>query len=286
LSKQQNKVYMSYRVPTPNTNFDLETTGTNVLTDRIVQIALVYTNSIGMRDTRNILINPGIPIPVDATDVHGITDEMVKDASTFPEIANDIFQYMVDVTLIGFNIKNFDIPLLKEEFKRCGIDWDVPKDIIDVFQMDKALYRRTLNNVYKQHTGLDIDGAHDALNDVYAVDVILQSMVKYNNTEVQNFLTTSKDQVDIAGKFLLDEVGNIVFGFGKFQGNQVSKHIQYVQWMNQQEFFTADTKDFCKKILAGAFRVEQLTNKPAEVVDEAKEKILRDLENAEVDPFA
>ena len=277
---------MSYRVPTPNTNFDLETTGTNVLTDRIVQIALVYTNSIGMRDTRNILINPGIPIPVDATDVHGITDEMVKDASTFPEIANDIFQYMVDVTLIGFNIKNFDIPLLKEEFKRCGIDWDVPKDIIDVFQMDKALYRRTLNNVYKQHTGLDIDGAHDALNDVYAVDVILQSILKNKNTEVEHFINAEKNVVDLAGKFLLDEVGNIVFAFGKFQGNHVKNHTQYVQWMMQQEFFNADTKDFCKKILAGAFRVEQLAGKPAEEEDGSKAKLLKDLENAEVDPFA
>ena len=145
--------------------FDLETTGLDVSKERIVQIAVVKINIDGSKEEKNVIVNPTIPIPKEASDVHGITDEMVKDAPEFKQVAKSFYEYIEGCDLFGYNITGFDIPLLVEELIRAGIDYNFDNiKIVDVMSIYKKLHPRTLSACYNYYTGNILEGSHDALN--------------------------------------------------------------------------------------------------------------------------
>ena len=135
--------------------FDTETTGVDAFNDRIVEIAIVKTDDdLNVIDEFYSLINPTIPIPLEATEVHNISDEDVKTAPTFEEIANEIYEFIKDCDVAGYNSNRFDIPLLSSEFNRVGIEWDLTdRNIIDVYRIETKFHTNKLSDVYKRYTG-------------------------------------------------------------------------------------------------------------------------------------
>ncbi len=129
---------------------DLETTGINISTDKIVEIAIVKISTDGSQQIKRKLINPQMPIPVGASDIHGITDEMVKDAPTFKQAANEIKQFIDNCDLGGYNSNRFDIPLLIEEFLRAGLEFSIEGNkFVDVQKVFHFMEQRTLSAAYK-----------------------------------------------------------------------------------------------------------------------------------------
>ena len=153
---------------------DLETTGTNLATDRIVEIAIVKVGTDGICQSKRKLINPQMPIPKGSTDIHGITDEMVKDAPTFKQVANEIKQFIEHCDIGGYNSNRFDIPLLVEEFLRAGMEFSVDgRKLIDVQRVFHMMEQRTLSAAYKFYCQKTLEGAHGAEADATATWEIL-----------------------------------------------------------------------------------------------------------------
>lgn len=229
--------------------FDLETTGTDTQKDRIVQICVKDGDKITTR-----LINPEIPIPKESSDIHGITDEMVKDAPTFSKIAKSLYELLKGKDLVTFNGNHFDIPLLINEFARCGIDFDVSGvKLIDVSNIYRRLNPRDLNSAYKQYTGLEIDGAHNAENDVLATEVLLRVMKERHADELPEDLDLysnyDKKRLDLKGFFLYNSDENIIFANGKHEGELASSQPSYLRWMIEKGDFEKCTINIAKQIL-------------------------------------
>lgn len=160
---------MKLQLKRPIAFIDLETTGTNLATDRIVEIAIVKVNTDGSRLTKRRLINPQMPIPKGSSDVHGITDDMVKDAPSFRQVANEIKQFIEHCDIGGYNSNRFDIPLLVEEFLRTGLEFSVDgRKLIDVQRVFHLMEQRTLSAAYKFYCQKVLDGAHGAEVDASA----------------------------------------------------------------------------------------------------------------------
>jgi DNA polymerase-3 subunit epsilon len=238
--------------------FDLETTGLDIPNDRIVQIAIVKLKSNGEREEKNVLINPTIPIPKEASDVHGITDEMVKNKPTFKQVARSFSEYIKGCDLLGYNIVSFDLPLLVEEMLRADVDFSIEGVyVVDVMSIYKKLQPRDLSSCYKYYTGKVLEGSHDALNDTRAtVDAfigMLNSEDELNGKDIdalQEFSGYNTNRVDFAGKFVRNEEGVICFSFGKSKGLPVTKDLGFVDWMLSKDF-SQDTKNWCMKIKNG-----------------------------------
>lgn len=232
--------------------FDLETTGTDASKDRIVSIAYILEVSGGSTSEGHFLINPGIPIPEEASAVHGITDEMVKDAPKFCDIAQELFQKIFkDVTVIGYNSTRFDIPLLVNEFERCGIEWK-PKDFLDVLSIERNIMPMDLSSVYLRRTGEELLGAHDALEDVIATKRIYSMQEQeLDSLELRQYSGVDSI-VDWAGKFKKNDKGEIEFTFGKYAKQVVGSnpdHRGFLQWMLSKDF-SKDTLEVCKELLS------------------------------------
>lgn len=236
--------------------FDLETTGVNVSSDRIVQIsAIKIINEI--EDSRiDMLLNPKIPIPIEATAVHGITDEMVKEKPTFEEVSQELFEFFNGCDLAGFNHINFDTPLLAEEFGRCKFTF--PGN--DIFFIDaKTIFhkkeQRTLSAALKFYCNEDHTDAHSAISDVLATIKIFNAMkLKYEDLpadrkELNDFCFDGKKMVDFAGKLTYNENGEIVFNFGKNKGLRVIDDVEYARWMWRNDF-PSNTKKELEKIFS------------------------------------
>ena len=158
---------------------DLETTGVNLGTDRIIEIAIVKVLADGTRTTKRKLINPGMPIPKASSDVHGITDEMVKDAPSFSQVAQELKQMLDGCDLGGYNSNRFDIPLLVEEFLRAQVEFDMKgRRLIDVQQIFYKMEPRTLSAAYQFYCQKSLENAHSAEADVVATVEILEAQVK------------------------------------------------------------------------------------------------------------
>lgn len=167
---------MKLSLSRPLAFLDLETTGINISTDRIVEIAIVKIGVDGTKQVKRKLINPQMPIPAGATEVHGITDDMVKDAPTFKQVANEIKQFIEGCDLGGYNSNRFDIPMLIEEFLRAGIDFSVDgKKFVDVQKVFHLMEQRTLSAAYKFYCNKSLDGAHSAEIDATATWEVLSS---------------------------------------------------------------------------------------------------------------
>lgn len=224
---------------------DLETTGINLGTDRIVEIAIVKILPDGTRSVKRKLVNPEIPIPTGASDVHGITDEMVKDAPNFKQLAQELKQMLDGCDFAGYNSNRFDIPLLMEEFLRAQVDFDMKnRKLLDVQNIFHKMEPRTLSAAYKFYCNKSLDGAHSAEVDATATFEILEAQLgKYpelGNTVDSVLKLIGEDQiVDFARRFVFEN-GVEVFNFGKYKGRPVSDVLrsepQYYDWMMKGDF--------------------------------------------------
>jgi len=225
---------------------DLETTGVNLANDRIVEIAIVKMMPDGSRQTKRKLLNPGMPIPQESIDIHGITNEMVKDAPSFKSVANELKQYIDNCDLGGYNSNRFDIPLLMEEFLRAGIDVDLSKRrMIDVQHIFYQMEPRTLTAAVRFYCNKELEGAHGAEADINAtIDVLLAQLDRYQKlgNTVDSILGTIGEEkiVDYARRLAFDDKGVEVFNFGKYKGRSVADVLksepQYYDWMMKGDF--------------------------------------------------
>lgn len=223
--------------------FDLETTGTDPIQDRIVQVSMIRYDQLGIIDVINELVNPGIPIPPAATQVHGITDEAVANAQPFVKIADKIVRFLSGCDVAGYNIVFFDLPLLTEELGRCNIDFDLSQvNIIDVFLLYKKLRPRTLEAAYRDYVGGSFDNAHDASADTAATLAVLQGMMDKEKSfpgdaeSLMRFVIDKEAMVDLSGKFIWNEQGEMLFNFGPQKGSYVIDNPGMLRWMIGKNF--------------------------------------------------
>ncbi len=225
---------------------DLETTGVSLSSDRIVEIAVVKVLPDGSRQVKRKLLNPQMPIPKASSDIHGITDEMVKDAPTFKQAANEIKMFIENCDLGGYNSNRFDIPILMEEFLRAGMDVDLStRRMIDVQHIFYTMEPRTLTAAYKFFCEKELVDAHSAQADVEAtIEVLMAQLKRYGNlgNSVDSILgVIGEDKiVDYARRFGFDDKGNEIFNFGKHKGRTVVDVLkaepQYYDWMMRGDF--------------------------------------------------
>ena len=224
---------------------DLETTGVNLGTDRILEIAIVKILTDGTRSVKRKLINPGIPIPKASSDIHGITDEMVKDAPLFKQVAQELKQMLDGCDFAGYNSNRFDIPLLMEEFLRAQVDFDMKnRKLLDVQNIFHKMEPRTLGAAYRFYCNKTLEGAHSAEVDATATYEILEAQIeKYpdlGNTVDAILKVIGEDQVvDFARRFVMEN-GVEVFNFGKYKGRPVADVLksepQDYDWMMKGDF--------------------------------------------------
>ena len=232
--------------------FDLETTGTNVTHDRIVEFSYIKVTPDGKEEKKTRRLNPGIKIPAEATAIHHITDDDVKDCPTFKMVAKDLIRIFEGCDIAGFNSNKFDVPMLMEEFLRCGLKFDVSnRRFIDVQTIFHKMEQRTLVAAYKFYCGKDLEGAHSALADTQATyEVLMGQLDRYpqlqNDMDYLAEFSTQNRNVDLAGRIIKNEQGDPVFHFGKYKGQRVKDVLQsdpgYYAWMLQGDF-PQNTKD-------------------------------------------
>jgi DNA polymerase-3 subunit epsilon len=224
---------------------DLETTGVNLGSDRIVEIAIVRIQPDGTKQIKRKLLNPEIPISAVSRDLHGISNEMVKDAPTFKQVANEIKQFLDNCDLAGYNSNRFDIPLLAEEFLRVGLEFDFNnRRLVDVQKIFHMMEQRTLSAAYKFYCNKNLEGAHGAEVDAVATWEILQAQIeKYPQlgSSVETIITCIGDDciVDFARRMIMEN-GVEIFNFGKHKGRAVVDVLraepQYYDWMMKGDF--------------------------------------------------
>jgi DNA polymerase III subunit epsilon len=224
---------------------DLETTGTNLGTDRIIEIAIVKILPDGTRSIKRKILNPEMPIPKNTSDIHGFTDEMVKDAPTFRQVAQELKQMLDGCDIAGYNSNRFDIPMLVEEFLRVGVDFDMKgRKMVDVQHIFHKMEQRTLSAAYKFYCNKCLEGAHAAEVDATATyEILIAQLEKYpdlGNTIDSIFKVIGEEiVVDFARRFVMDN-GVEVFNFGKFKGKPVADVLksepQYYDWMMKGDF--------------------------------------------------
>lgn len=228
--------------------FDLETTGVDTKKDRIVEIC-VHKKVKGVTETFHTLINPEMEIPVGASDVHGITNEMVKDSPTFKDVSKKVFEMMDGCDIVGYNSDRFDIPLIMNEFKRCGITLNVDDVcLIDVYKIEAKNVSNKLGDAYFRHIGKVLEGAHSAKDDTLATVEILNSQIKKfdlpsNFEELESYILDGQPRLDMEGKLKYID-GEICWTFGKNFNKPVSSDLSYLKW-----FMTNDIADDLRSIL-------------------------------------
>jgi DNA polymerase-3 subunit epsilon len=224
---------------------DLETTGINLGSDRIIEIAIVKIMSDGKKIVKRKLLNPEMPIPAASTAVHGISDEMVKEAPTFKQVANELKQFIENCDLAGYNSNRFDIPMLAEEFIRIGMEFDSKgRKLVDVQRIFHLMEQRTLSAAYKFYCNKNLEGAHGAEADATATWEVLEAQVlKYPQlgSNVDSILKCIGEEqvVDFARRFIMEN-GVEIFNFGKHKGRPVADVLksepQYYDWMMKGDF--------------------------------------------------
>jgi DNA polymerase-3 subunit epsilon len=237
------------KIERPIIVFDLETTSVDTETARIVQIAAIKINHDGSTEEKNLLINPTIPIPLETSEIHGITDEMVKNAPTFKQVAQSMKNWFKGCDVAGFNSDSYDIPVISAEMERCGItflDWEF--NLVDVMKMYRHFYPNKLTDIYKRFTGKELEDAHDALGDVKATMVVMKHILENHfdsiptPEEVDVLLQGEKFRVDIGGKMYKDAEGVVRWNFSKNVGQPVLADPGFYNWFLKQSF-PKDSKD-------------------------------------------
>jgi len=260
---------MKLNLTKPLAVFDLETTGTNVGTDRIVEISIIKIHPDGREETLTRRVNPGIPIPPEVTAIHGISDDDVKDEPTFAMLAPLLNQFLANCDLGGYNSNKFDIPLLVEEFLRAEVDFDIKgRRFVDVQNIFHKMEPRTLKAAYKFYCNKEIVNAHSAEADTRATyEVLLSQIQRYQGAEyadkdgkistpVTNDIKALHEfsfqnrNADLVGHIIFNDKNQEVFNFGKYKGRPVAEIFSiepsYYDWMMK-----ADFPLYTKKIITG-----------------------------------
>ncbi len=256
---------MELNLTRPICFFDLETTGTNVAKDRIVEISVLKVFPDGRKTTKTWLVNPEIPIPAEVVAIHGISDEKVANEPTFKMISAEIYQMIRDSDLGGYNLDRFDIPLLAEEMLRAGVDFDMKNKVsVDVQTIFHKMEKRTLEAAYKFYCDKELQSAHSAEADTKATyEVLLSQIDRYpeleNNVKRLAEFSNRKNSLDFAGFIGKDEAGNPIFTFGKHNGKKVEEILEsepgYFGWI-----MNADFPLYTKKVLT-QIKLSRLNNK-------------------------
>ena len=248
---------MKLNLKNPIVFFDLETTGVNITSDRIVEISYLKVFPNGNEVSRTMRINPEMHIPEQASEVHGIYDDDVKDCPTFKQVAKDVAHDFEGADIAGFNSNRFDVPLLAEEFLRAGVDLDMTRrKFIDVQVIFHKMEQRTLSAAVKFYCGKELEGAHSADADTRATYEVLQAQLdRYD--ELQNDIAWLSEfsshtrNVDFAGRIVYDDKGVEVFNFGKYKGIPVVEVLRrdpsYYSWIMQGDF-SLNTKQVLTRI--------------------------------------
>jgi DNA polymerase-3 subunit epsilon len=236
---------MPLQLARPIVFIDLETTGVNIALDRIIEIAIIKILPDKTKQVKHKLVNPQMPIPEASSAVHGITDDEVKDAPTFKEVANELKQFIDNADLSGYNSNRFDIPLLMEEFLRAGIIFEMTnRRMLDVQTIFHMMEKRTLAAAYKFYCEKELTDAHSAEADALATWEILEAqLTRYEHlgTTLDTVLkfTGEEKYVDFARRFVMDKDVE-VFNFGKHKGRCVAEVLkaepQYYDWMMKGDF--------------------------------------------------
>lgn len=248
---------MHLNLKKPLAFFDLETTGTNITSDRIVEIGIVIMQIDGSKTEYQYLINPTIPIPIEVSLIHGIYDKDVQNQPTFADYANELFELLNPCDLGGFNSNRFDVPLLVEEFLRVGKNFSIDnRNLIDVRNIFVMMERRDLSSAYKFYCNNDLENAHSAVADVKATQEVFEAQVaKYDEipadiNEINNNFRNDLDQIDTANR-LTKIKGQPAFNFGKYKGHLVKDVLQkdpgYYNWILNSDF-ALHTKQKLKEI--------------------------------------
>jgi DNA polymerase-3 subunit epsilon len=239
--------------------FDLETTGIKVATDRIVEISLIKIHPSGKQEVYTKRVNPGMPIPPRSTEIHGITDEDVKDSPRFEEIAKEVSNFIGNADLAGYNSNKFDIPLLVEEFLRADVDFDLKgRRFVDVQNIFHKMEPRTLKAAYEFYCKKDLENHHSAEADTLATYEVLKAQLdKYQGAKIKdrngniiepiindiaalsNF-SEQHENADLIGHLIFNDKKQEVFNFGKYKGKIVEEIFQkessYYDWMMKSDF--------------------------------------------------
>ena len=250
---------MKLNLKRPLAFFDLEATGTNIGSDRIVEISVIKLHPDGSEEVKTFRVNPGIPIPLESSLIHGIYDEHIKDEPPFGEIARTLAEFIDISDLAGYNSNKFDIPMLMEEFLRAGVPFDLDnRHFVDVQNIFHQMEQRTLKAAYQFYCDKQIENAHSAEADTRAtMEVLLAQIARYENMEwedkkgtrsfpvvndieaLHKFTNLSRP-VDFAGRMVYNEQGYETFNFGKHKGKTVEDVFNiepsYYSWMMQGDF--------------------------------------------------
>ncbi len=238
---------MKLNLEKPIIFFDLETTGTNIIQDRIVEISYLKIMPNGAERTYTQRINPGMPIPEASTLIHGITDDDVKECPAFKEVGKEIARDFEGSDIAGFNSNRFDIPMLAEEFLRAGINIDLSRHrLIDVQVIFHKMEERTLSAAYKFYCGKQLDNAHSAEADARATyEVLMAQLDRYpdvlkNNMKFLSEFSSFTRNVDFAGRIIRNDKGEEVFNFGKYKDMPLIEVFErdpgYYSWILQGDF--------------------------------------------------
>lgn len=243
-------------------SFDIETTGINTNSDRIVEFSATKISSIDFKVIKKttFLINPTIPIPQEATKIHKITNEMVFDKKPFSYFAKPLLEFISDCIIVTYNGNRFDIPLLYEEFSRCGIEWDISNlETIDAFSIFREKEPRNLKAAIKFYLGIEISELdsklHSAETDVaYTIEVLESQIFMYGLTLQETIDLTKKGNeknVDFEGKIILNDKNIPIWNFGKHKDKNIAvvDDLNYCNWILNNEF-SSNTKNVIRKILS------------------------------------
>jgi DNA polymerase-3 subunit epsilon len=250
------KKIMNLNLSKPIVFFDLETTGVNIATDRIVEIAILKVFPNGNKESKTWLVNPEMEISKESSEIHGITNEKVVTEPTFKELAAKVNEMIAGCDLAGFNSNRFDIPLLAEELMRAGIDFDMnDRKAIDVQVIFHKKEQRTLGAGYQFYCGKELEGAHGAEADTNATyEILLAQLDKYedigNTVDALSAYSTHGKRADFAGFILMNDEDQETFSFGKYKGRTVEEVFKenpgYNNWIQN-----ADFPLYTKKVLKG-----------------------------------
>lgn len=269
---------MELNLTRPVAFFDLETTGLNVASDRIVEIAILKVHPNGEKERKEWRLNPQIPISPESSSIHGIFDEDIKDCPTFPQIAGTLIKFLEHSDLGGYNCLKFDVPVLVEEFLRSGYDFDIKgRRCVDVQNIFHQMEQRTLSAAYRFYCGKELVDAHKAMSDIDATfEILLAQIEKYkdasftdksgrkyipviNDIKALHDFTNINRNVDLAGRIVTNEKGEEVFNFGKHNGKRVVDVLKaepsYYAWIQNGDFPL-----YTKKVLT-AIKLREFNNR-------------------------
>ncbi len=237
---------MQLNLRNPLVFFDLETTGINIVKDRIIEISYVKVHPNGKEETKTRRVNPEMSIPPESTAIHGITDEDVKDCPVFKEIAKSLASEIEGCDLAGYNSNRFDIPLLAEEFLRAGVDIELNRrKFVDVQTIFHKMEQRTLSAAYKFYCDKSLENAHTAEADTLATYEVLKAQLdRYpdlkNDVAYLSQFSSYNNNVDFAGRMVYNDKGEEVINFGKYKGRLVAEVLKndpgYYAWIMNGDF--------------------------------------------------